>query len=55
MPNRRIGFLNTRESNLRERPRTPYRHNPQVVARYGYMDIVDHGPGFVESIVDYIA
>lgn len=26
----------------------------QVVARYGYMDIVDHGPEFVEHMKDYI-
>ena len=27
----------------------------QVVARYGYMDIVDHGPEFVDSVIEYIA
>ena len=26
----------------------------QVVARYGYMDIVDHGPAFIASVIKYI-
>ena len=26
----------------------------KVVARYGYMDIVDHGPEFVQSVVTHI-
>ena len=27
---------------------------PQVVARYGYMDIVDHGPAFANSVIDHV-
>ncbi|GAX81809.1 hypothetical protein CEUSTIGMA_g9237.t1 [Chlamydomonas eustigma] len=27
----------------------------RVVARYGYMDKVDHGPEFVQSVIDYIS
>jgi len=27
----------------------------RVVARYGYMEMVDHGPTFVQSVIDYVA
>ena len=26
----------------------------QVVARYGYMDVVDHGQGFIDSLMEHI-
>ena len=30
-------------------------HIAQVVARYGYMDVVDHGPAFIDAVIEFIA
>ena len=33
----------------------PTHKRVQVVARYGYMDVVDHGQGFVDNLMEHIA